>query len=513
MIARRAAVASLVFGVALALLGGWIAARPRHQLDAYPTAVCSPPDPATGQVFHVDPVSGSLDGDGSAARPFRDLQGLIADGRLGENRRRVTLSGRLFAALTHQPVVIAAQARPGAIIGSGDTILLADGDYGDVDLSGLANANYLTIAAAPGARPRFATLQARGASHFIFRGITIFGDKPGPGTRHLVDTYEPGAFRADNLIFDQVEIAGATAIRASNPAAYGAIHLGGLRLAGDCLRVQASSFHDLADGISLVRGRDVVIADNTIRDFSIDGIQFSGRRIAVRGNRIFDHWRSTHPLHPDCIQVVSPGTQDFGPATIEHNICISRLGDVAARPAAWRAAATGGWQGITLFEGAWRDVVVRCNLVLPLNPAGITLYGPRRARIEHNVVAAMPRGERLSWIGVMPSVDGRQPEDTIVAGNRASGFLNAVQGMPEQRRAMIAYLRVNPADPRITDTLMQPITGVSLRNNTWLVLDPKADLKVPAAAGFAVETVRDITAPRDLADALARYPLPAQCRT
>lgn len=512
---RWLGLAAVAVVLALAAAALRVSDRPQPTLEQFPLASCSNPDTRaatpTGRVFHVDPQRGSADGDGSAGRPWRDLQQLVDTGLIGEMRREVRLSDRLLAALAHGVPAVRSRARQTAVIRSGDTLLLASGDYGTLDLSGLANRGFVTIAAAEGAKPRFTSIDLSGASHFVLRGITVQGAAPIRG-RHLVSSYAPGPLRADNLVLDNMEIASALPISATRPDAFADLAPDGVILGGDCLQMTGSRLHDLESAVNVFVGRKVTVANNVIRDFSVDGVQFSGRDIVVRDNAIFDQWPTPDPLHPDCMQGQPPDGQMFGPVTISGNLCVRALAsarrnqiDAAGLPDRF------GWQGIGTFNGRWRDVTIRCNLVLPDAQHGIALYGMAGALIAHNVVAGLSRGEP-KWIAAMPSAEGRQPVGVLIKGNRATAYLNAVQNGPRPLEKMIDIVRVKRHDAVLVATLRKPISGVTLRDNVLLVAPGSRETAIPDPR-FTMATLGSLARPKDMQEAHKLHSLPEECAT
>ncbi len=495
-----------VLGLALLVLARGTARETR--LDAIALTACSTPGPSAGRVFHVDPVHGSPSGDGSSARPWRDLNQIAAAGLLGEGERRVSWAERLAARLFGRAPVVGIDERPGAIVRAGDTVLLANGDYGDVDLSGLANSGFVTIAAAPGAAPQFASLDLARASHFILRGVRVSASGAPPGRQHLVTVYTPDEVRADNIVLEGLEIASTRDIASTPPDAFAREAPDGIILAGDCLALRNSRLHDLKFAVNIYRGRQVLIAGNTIDGIAVDGIQFSGRDILIRDNVIANQWPTPDPLHPDCMQGVGPGALPFGPVTITGNVCIRAL----AGTAGLREGRDGdiGWQGIAIFDGHWRGVTVRCNLVLPGAQHGIALYGVDDGLVEANVVLGMPGG-RPSWITALPSKEGRQPSGVVIRGNRATAYLNAVKAAPAPVETMIDVIRVNRDDPEINAMLRGKVSGVTLGSgNIWQTAEaPRAPLGLDAR--FVWETGLPSLTPRDAAEALRLHPLPAAC--
>lgn len=516
MKARWLGLAAVVAALVLTA-GGWrIAARPQATLDDFPLASCSDTDVQAarpdGRVFHVDPQRGSANGDGSAARPWRDLQQLADAGLLGEMRRELRASDRLFAALAHTVPTVRSRVRETAVIRPGDTVLLASGAYGTLDLSGLANRGFVTIAAARGAKARFAEIDLSGASHFVLRGIAVHGAAPSRGTR-LVNTYAPGPLRADNLLFDDIEIFSDLPIATTKPDVFSDRAPDGLMLAGDCLAVTGSNLHDLESAVNVFRGRKVTVANNTIRDFSVDGVQFSGQDIFIRDNVITDQWPTPDPLHPDCMQGQPPDGQMFGPVTISGNLCVRAFASASRE----QFDAAGpidrfGLHGIGIFNGRWQGVTIRCNLLLPGAQHGLAVYGISGALIEHNVVAGLTEGEP-SWIAAMPLQDVSQSVDVLIRGNRATAYLNAVQNGPRSIEDMIDIIRVRRRDADLVATLRKPITGVTLRDNVLLIPQDGRETAPPDDTRFARQPLAKWERPRDAREVRELHALPEACNT
>ncbi|MFO6445764.1 right-handed parallel beta-helix repeat-containing protein [Erythrobacter sp. NE805] len=482
---------------------------PDLAFDSVPLVACSTSAPTTGRVFHVDPVRGSPAGDGSRARPWRDFDHLVAAGLIGESRRSIGRLDRLAAGLLGRAPAARLQARPGARLRAGDTLLLASGDYGDVDLSGLVNSGFVTIAAAPGATPRLASLDLSGASHFVVRGIAIAAAQALPGRSHLVTLHAPGAPRADNILLEDLAVSSLRAIAATPPDVFEKEAPSGVILAGDCVTLKDSRLHDVGTAVSVYQARRVLIAGNAIDGIAIDGIQFSGRDILIRGNVITNQWPVTGPLHPDCMQGAAPGPKArFGPVEITGNVCIRGLADTESR----REARTDiyGWQGISIFDGHWRGVTVRCNLVLAGAQHGMALYGAEGALIEGNVVHGTVKG-RASWIAVLPAKDGRQSSGVLIAGNRASAYLNGVRDAPVPLETMIDAVGVKREDGFLLAQLRGPVTGLTLgKGNVWRTPEaPRAPLGRDPR--FVWEAGIPSLHPRDAAEALRLHPLPASC--
>jgi hypothetical protein len=317
--------------------------------------------------------------------------------------------------------------------------------------------------------------------------------------------------RADNIVFDQITVSSSLPIGTTEPQLFADSAPNGVRLAGDCLTLRDSRLHDLQSVVNVYRGRRVTLANNTIHDFSADGVQFSGQHLTIRDNVVFDQWPTPSPLHPDCMHGQPPDDQLFGPVMISGNICARSFAGGSRDALASARADRFGWQGINIFDGRWRRVTVSCNVVLPAAQHGIALYGTEQSLIEHNVVAAFTKG-RPSWIAAMPSHEGRQPSDVVIRENLATAYINAVQNAPQPMDAMIDAIKINPRDKAINATLRQPIKGVELADNTWLVVDGKTDTRLVDDARFVKAEVPALGMPRNAQELRRLYPLPPACK-
>ena len=509
VVVRALGILALVGIIGLGLIVSSRLRSPQLSVDAFPMATCSTPGPARGRVFYLDPVRGSPSGDGSRARPWRDLNGIVAAGLIGERRREVWKIDRLLARLLGRPPTVRLEERPGARVRAGDTVLLASGNYGHVDLSGLVNSGFVTIAAEPGAKARFASLNLSSTSHFLLRGITVVAENAAPRRAYIVSLYDPGAARADNIIVDAFEVRSELGVAAAAPAIFAASAPDGIILAGDCVTLKGSRFGDVASAINIYRSRRARIADNVIDGIAIDGIQFSGRDIVIRNNIIVNQWPTPSPLHPDCMQGVEPEQGEmYGPVTITGNLCIRALaGSMTGRK---ERPDIFGWQGISIFDGQWNDLTLRCNLVFPSAQHGIALYGAHDALISENVVLGITGG-RPTWIAALPAKNGRQSSGVVIRSNRASGYLNAVKGAPVSVEAMIDFIKLKRGDATLLSVMRGKVEGVTLAaGNIWLTVDAPLP-PFGRDARFSWETGTANFNPNNAAEALRLHPLPVSC--
>lgn len=453
---------------------------------------------AKGRVFHVDPIRGRTDGNGSAARPWRSLQSLVDRGLIGETRVRATRLDRILVKIPGGWLIPRRYANSRAVVRGGDTLLLHSGNYGAIVLNGLGNRRFLTIAAAPGAHPVLTSLRLDGASHFHIRdfAVTAYGPFKLVAAQLLAGIVPP-----DNIVLDRLEVGAPVKVGAVVPAQWVKNGPIGAVLTGHCLAMRHSVIHDVRNGALLLNATRTQLTDTIIRDYSLDGVDFSGHDLIIAGNTILDHWDPGDRTHPDCMQGQSGSDRiRYGPVLIENNLCLARTKH--------RADTGPVLQGINIFDGRWRDVTVRCNQVLVTAGHGIAMYGIDRARVERNTVIGLAP-EWPSWIVSFPAKNGRQPTENIIRNNLASGYLNASLGGQAAPADVINSLNVQH-DPHIVTAIAKGIDGVKLIRNDLLL---RAGGMPHQPADVRLRTIRGSWVPQATPPARFRalFPLPASC--
>ncbi len=463
-----------------------------------PQVACDRPVmPAGGHVFYMDPVRGSDSGDGSRAHPWRNFGALVSKRKLGE-RLRSSMRLPMLPDGAQPGVFYREQANPDGKVVGGDTILLASGDYGELVLNGIVNKRFMRIAAAPGARPVFTRIVTAFSSHMILQGLVVRGPMGPKSTRVLVGAAPQNEFMPDNLVYDHMDLGASAPIAGHDPQDWYDNAPNGVMMRGDCMTISNSRIHDVRTGVGIIRGRDDQVLNNRISGFSDDGIDFSGDRLRIRGNWITDHWNNNGALHPDCMQGQSSSWHwPYSGLTIDHNVCIDHTSERAVPDKEVM-------QGISMFDGVWKNIVITCNLVLPRAYHGIALYGMDNARIENNVVVGMDPKEP-SWIMAFYSKEQKAPRGDVIRGNWATGFPNADQG----KAGTLAGLKTG--ELHMKDGGSADELSVTMANNTLAVWP---GTKVSAHLDPKVKIVRidGPAKPMSVPEALRRYPLPAACQ-
>ncbi len=445
----------------------------------------------SGRTFYVDPQRGTVDGDGSKARPWRSLQAAIDKRLIGTYVWEVGRLQKIDAKVRDVKPEPRLYRNFDAVVGDSDTILLASGDHGSLVIRGLVNRERITIMAAPGADVRFSSLNLEGASHFTFRGIKIgSAERPRVG-RYLVNMRTvANPRRSDNITFDSVDVGGTVSIADATPEAWATNSSAGMQLFGDCIEVTRSKVHDVHNGIVLHTTRRSGITDSEVRDFSVDGINFSGQDIVVRNNVIRNHWPTGDDRHPDCMQGLPAGGAS-GPIVIERNVC---LADSAGSPGRSRKL-----QGINFFNGRWSAITIKCNLVQVNMPHGIALYSVDRATVSGNIIVG-DTAPAPTWIAAMPTADGRKPVANVIAGNLATGYINALGDNAAEPEALAKRLKISPTGAMFAPARGLAAENVRLEGNRWVQTSDAGSFTDPR---FVAVARPDLLAPMTVTQARA----------
>jgi hypothetical protein len=273
---------------------------------------------------------------------------------------------------------------------AGDTVRLAPGAYGVLNLSNLDFAQPVTIT---GEGAVFKGLNLQNVQGLTLAGLE-FSASCGTGFNPLI------AYGSKNLRFEGLNIHG------DNNCWAGLL----IRESSQVV-VTRSEFHHLGVGLSRLNAAHVDIIDNSFHDIASDGVNGGGGSfINIIGNRFTD-FRPSNGAHPDAIQVWTTRTKD-----VTTDIVIS--GNVYTRgPGGISTVAQGIFVTADSNAGEPRlaRVKITGNVLLGGMFNGITVQGVDGAEISGNTVAGFPDME--SWI--------RAQDNTglVIRGNRSQNYI------------------------------------------------------------------------------------------
>jgi hypothetical protein len=434
----RALICAGVFCLAAAVGGGAQAAQ------VYPG--CAQPGPP-GHVWYVDPVNGktaAAGADGSHAHPWNSLDAVIS-GRWGVNGfsvpgyTRPLLSSIPYLHAVNGKRVIVADQTGSPPVQPGDTIMLMNGNYGDVVVGiyniQIPNSDFVTVEAAPGQAPVFSTLYIRSTNKWVFKGIKV---QSLLGTNNnkqpLVTVTDQGsALPSSNIVFTNMLVS------AADPSVYATwtqaewaantrvgISVKGSENGANTTCVSVVDSHITANHFGLeVFADNMLVTGNEIDHFGDDGIDYGASNILITKNYIRDVMDWKIGAHPDGMQgypgrPVPPATfVTFKNVVIDSNRVIRQTDPNLKFPF--------GLQGIDAFDGDWANLTVTNNVVVTSACWGIVYGSVHGGKIINNTVVAdrlmpMPGNcKPLVTVGDKTH-QGPSSNDVIIRNNVANGL-------------------------------------------------------------------------------------------
>jgi hypothetical protein len=337
---------------------------------------------STGHIWYVDPLRGSLKGDGSKAKPWRTLGDVISNNLIASapSRWDNTLRRNVITS-------------PNAPIKPGDTIYLMTGNHGTVTIQGYYGttlvgynqSQFITIMAGPGQIPVIQQLNIIGGSHFIFRGISFLGTN---NTGSYATAYSNGSdfgfvnIRGphDNIIFDQNRFISAADVSGWSISDWISKRASGITEGGgSCLAITNNTFKNIGFGIRTQKSQHVLIQNNTIDYFTDDGIDYGSDDLTIDGNTITNSIEDGDGFHRDGMQ-----GQPYNEQTTISNVTITN--NKVIRIADPRNPYPGFLQGIDAFDGQWSNVTVKGNFIVTDAGDGLVFFGSHNITISGNTV-------------------------------------------------------------------------------------------------------------------------------
>ena len=315
---------------------------------------------AFAATYYADPVKGSSDGDGSAAKPWKTAQEAVYK------------------------------------LNSGDTLLLKSGWHGSIGFYNLQHEKTVTVAAAPGEKPHISSINAHG-QNWTFKDLTV--------SPSLVPEGEPEKIKAwlcivtvngNNMVVDGCFIF--NVLDASKWTAQDWINAAnGLSLNDTAATGQIARDNYILNtrfGISL-EGDGALAEGNVVDRFSGDGMRTTFHNQTMRRNivrNIYVSGEDGDGNHDDGIQCFlnRKGTGRVDNVTLEENLIISCTDDTLP----FRAQM----QGIGFFDGPLVGFKIRGNVVLNNTWHGLSLYDAQDCLVENNVVFSRWKNREQPWM-------------------------------------------------------------------------------------------------------------------
>lgn len=291
----------------------------------------------------------------------------------------------------------------------GDTILLAAGSYGKVDISNIKFADGVSIASKdPTNQAVISTLNVTGSQGLNFSNIEFSTE----GSTKMGGLFS--VVNSKDIEFKNVYVHGTLDGNPQND-------VDGFRLLNSQnVKIIDSEFEQLRIAIGHRDSDGMVISGNHIHDIRMDGVRGSGSSNVNISNNYFRDFYRVDGDHADAIQYYTGST-----TTPAHDITISNniieRGDGLAMQGVFLRDENGGlsYQGVTITG----------NIMVGTNYNGIAVLGGQDVKIAGNTV--LSEAGSASWIR-LKDVDGAIVSDNLVRDDNSNQYLFAnVTGLKE----------------------------------------------------------------------------------
>lgn len=389
--------------------------------------------PTLAEIYYVAPPGAVIAGtpDGTEALPFPSLTAAFESGR----------------------------------IAGGDTILLKEGNYGDVEVRGRIFDTPVVIASQLRRTAHLDSLLIAGGSrNLTFQRLSVWPRDPAKGKLQLVRAYAD----TSDITIERFRIMGAADgenFMSWDAATWEARLFDGILLQGPRSLAIRNRLTAVNMGVSIA-GADSQALRNTVNGFNGDGLRGLGDNNVIQSNKVFN-CVATNGNHDDGMQSFAGPSGRVNNLVIDSNAIVEWTG---AEDHPLRCTL----QGIGLFDGFFDNLVVTNNLIATTNYNGLTVLGARKARVVNNtVVNGRGQTSKFPWLMLGPHKNGTPSSDTVVANNLAMSFMGA--SSPQQR---VEFL----------DNSVIGTPGAMFENPFAFDYRPKA------ASGF-IDTANDAMAP------------------
>ncbi|MBN1846109.1 MAG: right-handed parallel beta-helix repeat-containing protein [Sedimentisphaerales bacterium] len=334
-----------------------------------------------GASYYVDPVNGNRDNPGTMEKPWRTLEEVLA--------QKKTFAG-------------------------GDTIFLRSGYHGAIVLTG-ENDHYVTIQGLSGEHPTVSRIQIRKARFWRIGRMEISPEHAKIYSRQtLVDVAEQASDIAIEhcTLFSERDSSGWSADDWVQKSCFGLV------VDGTRIRVAGNHLLNVDHGISIV-GRQNIVENNTIENFSGDGIRALGDHCVYRYN-VIKNCYDVDDNHDDGIQSWSVGPNGVGTGTVRDVVIEGNLIINHSDPG---QKYKGTLQGVGCFDGFYENWVIANNVVIVDHWHGITLGGARNCKIINNTVVDI-NNQRPGppWILIDRHKNGTPSSGNLIRNNLAKAF-------------------------------------------------------------------------------------------
>jgi len=388
-----------------------------------------------GNTFYLDPVNGSINGDGSQTNPWGKLQEVV-EAKLIETYKHETNND------SSSPLV---PLNEGAPVKGGDRLILKDGYHGQLEISNFYFNDWLTIEAAQGETPTLARLHLNGLVKNVYlKNLNIIRDSY-QGTQNYWEATEMQR-NSRTLLYiasqsfhgkaSDVKISGLTAKVSEDVVSWSRQdwedrYASGIRLRStENIEIVNSRFENI--GFGLVADyfpNHTTIFNSVFKNYCRDGIRLTAHDFHFENNlvtgvvNINTSADNSINFHYDAFQAYSRDENNQNAGTgngIIRNAIIRGNSFIGKSdlPLDNGFLVNQDVQGIGCFDGFFDNFIIENNVVSVSHHHGITLLGATNTTIANNtVIDSDPNDDLYPWIRINNHKNGSASKDCVIANN------------------------------------------------------------------------------------------------
>jgi parallel beta-helix repeat protein len=392
----------------------------------------------SGNTFYLDPVNGSINGDGSETNPWSGLQEVI-ENQFIETYKHETNNDN------SSPIVLMNQGAP---VKGGDRLILKNGYHGQLEITNFYFNDWLTIEGAPGEKPTLARLHLNGLIKNVYlKNLNIIkesyqGAEPYWQAADLQRNNNSMIYIASSSFFGKasnVKIKGCTIKTAESVSNWSRQDwedkfANGIYLrTSENVEVVNSTFENIGFGIIAdYFANKATIVNTSIKNYCRDGVRLTAHDFHFEGNQvegvvnINTSADSAINFHYDAFQAFSRDENDHNAGTgngVIRNAVIRGNSFIGASdlPLDNGFLVDQDVQGIGCFDGFFDNFIIENNIVSVSHHHGITLLGATNATIANNtVIDSDPTDDLFPWIRIANHKNGNTSKDCTLANNIAT---------------------------------------------------------------------------------------------
>lgn len=360
----------------------------------------------SGNTFYLDPINGSIEGDGSKNKPWPSLKEVIKS-NLVQTFKKSQDGSKLIVVNKEAPIK------------GGDRLILKNGYHGNIFVKNFYFKNWLTIEGATGEKPVLSFFHLIGLINNVYIKNISFARDSYQGVKHYseADVMQKRSkylvFVGSNSFFGDaknVKIYGCN-IKTTDDTSNWDIQKWRNQYGNGIYVRRANNidiincnFKNIGFAMSLENlSENLNIVGNTIKNYCRDAVRIAANNVLFENNNITNLYNinstsdTKKNFHYDGIQLYSrdPKTSKPGKGTLKNVIIRGNYiyDDVKSR--APGAIDESGIQGIGAFDGFYDNFVIENNVVAVSHHHGITLLGAINSKIINNTVVDTKPDDKL----------------------------------------------------------------------------------------------------------------------